>query len=468
VRGRWLSAAPSAIFLALALLATAPVAAADDMDDVLGGFEDDEGFDEELDLDRDEPIVDERWWDITGSVSLGSSVAYLDHQSTIGTNYQGLTRLRTRLNLQLDLDLPYDWNLRMAGFVFYDFAYLIEGRSRFTNDVLDTHEWDRDFQEAYLQGSLLDRLDVKIGRQIVNWGRSDNIRVLDRLNPIDFTEPGLVDIEDLRRPVAMARLDYHLTPNWTITGIAIPEIRFNKDAAYGSEFYPAAFPPPHEAYPSDYNGNTEWAAAISGIFRGWDISFHFADIYEDLARLELVPITPVTPFGVQLHHSRLKMVGAGGNYTFGSWLFKGEAAWFDGIQFFVGDEKSRLDSMMGIEYYGFTDATVAFEFAHRHIFDFEEGLRAFPDFAKEDSFEYSFRYTAEWMHARLQTTFIALVFGEYAQDGSLIRLQGDYTIRDGLVATMGIVLYQDGNGKRLPFNQWNRNDRLFFELKYSF
>ena len=82
-----------------------------------------------------------------------------------------------------------------------------KGRSNYTQDVRDDYIWEVDFREVWLQGSVSRSVDAKLGRQIVNWGRSDTVRVLDVLNPLDNREPGLVDIEDLRRPVMMVRVD---------------------------------------------------------------------------------------------------------------------------------------------------------------------------------------------------------------------------------------------------------------------
>ena len=45
------------------------------------------------------------------------------------------------------------------------------------------------------------------------------------------------------------------------------------------------------------------------------------------------------------------MVGTGGNYTFGNWLVKAEIAWLDGFRFATAEPKSRLDALIGIEYY---------------------------------------------------------------------------------------------------------------------
>jgi hypothetical protein len=453
------------------LLAGATGARADDPYEDLGGFEDEE-FDSEVEFEEQAPAVPDRWWDLDGNVTVSSSINYLSHESATGDDFTGLSRLRLRLNLQLDLELPHDWELRVTPYIWYDLSYVINGFENFTKEVLDTYEWEGDFQDSYVEGPILDNLDLKLGRQVVNWGRSDSLRVVDVLNPLDNREPGRADIEDLRWAIGMAKLDWYLGQNWTLTGIAIPEIRFDDLPPVGSEFNPSPVPPPREIVPNSFE-RWEAAAAVRGIFEGWDASLHFAYIFDDLARLQPIipppnPAIPRDPRNFVQVHDRLTMVGAGGNYTTGSWLFKAEAAWFDGFDYaFAKDgDKSRLDVMGGIEYYGFSETTLALEVANRHLFDYERIVRSFPTFQREDSVEYAVRYSAEWMNARLNTTLLALIFGWKAQDGAVIRLQGDYTIRDGLVATAGMLLFQEG--ELPPLNTWGRNDRVFIDLKWSF
>jgi hypothetical protein len=467
---------------ALALALAVPAARADDLDEVLEGFETDEEFERVPSRETDEPLVAERWWDLSGSLDLSSSVAYLDHRSTTGTDWTGLTKLRTRLNLELDLELPVeefapglpleDWKARFSGFVWYDFAYVANGRGQFTSQVLRNYEFDGDLQETWIQGTLFERLDAKLGRQVVNWGRSDNVRVIDVLNPLDNREPGLNDIEDLRRPLGMLRFDFRASPQWSLQAIAIPEIRFDKNPPFGSDYYPIAIPPP----PRDKPGTTEFAAAAWGVFEGWDLSFHYANVYDDLPRLRPVPAATPLGFDLERHHSRLHMGGTGANYTVGSWLFKGELAYLDGIEYLIlgdgpagappsTDEKPRLDAMIGVEYYGISETTIAIEAVNRHIFDYDDSMLD-TEFTRENAVEYAIRYTAEWLNARLRTTAVALLFGARVQDGAVVRLQADYTFRDALIGTAGIVLYQGGD--LLPLSAWKRNDRLFFELEYSF
>jgi hypothetical protein len=473
-----------------------------DEDDVFGGFEDDPGAGTS---DESTPAAD-RFWEITGSLSLGGSVNYLKHRAFKEpgqtTDYGGLQRLRTRLNLQVDFDIPHDWKLRIAGFAFYDWAYLANGRHDYSDDVLDLYEWEVDFQDFYLQGSPLDDLDLKLGRQVVNWGRSDTLRVLDVLNPLDNREPGLTDIEDIRRPVTMLKADYYLG-DWSLSLIAIPELRFDYIPVVGNDFAPVietigtvGFFEAPERKPKASFKNTEWAVRLMGIFSGWDISFHYANYWLNQYYLDPVinvippplppPLLPpnVSFDGTKTRYSRVQMAGTGANYTIGSWLLKTEFAWIDGTHYttsesfdltiFGGDvvdvptgtvRKGRLDFMAGVEYYGFSDTNISLEIANRHILDFQSNMR--PNFGvRENQVETALRITRNFMNERLELTVLGIIYGTKAQYGSIVRAEARYDVLDGLEAALGFVFYQKG---RTPFfENIARNDRLFFDLKYSF
>lgn len=492
------------LLAAFLLITAAAPAAADEIDDALGGFDE---LDEELAPDDTAPntALEARVWDLTGSVGVGTSINFLKHDAEYGagrsTDYGGIQRLRTRLNLQLDVDLPGDWKGRVAGFGFYDWAYFANGRRSYSDDVIDQYEWEVDFQEVWVLGSPFEDFDLKIGRQVVNWGRSDNLRVTDVLNPLDNREPGLVDIEDLRRPVAMVKGDWYIG-RWSFSAIAIPEIRFDLNPPLGSDF--ATFTSSlgtaetfvvSEEIPDESFDNTEWAFAINGIFSGWDASFYFSRTWRDTPYLRPVltvtpgPVPTVPPSisleGSELRHSRLTLVGAGANYTIGSWLLKGEIAWIDGIHyttstpvdlvFFGGTgvvevptgnvQKSRLDAMGGVEYYGFSNTSVAVEVVSRHIFGFRDDMRAlFGD--QENRLETALRITRNFLNERLELSAVGIVLGNRAQDGSVVRLEARFDLRDALEVAGGVVFYQKGDP--VPFDQIARNDRLFFEVKYSF
>lgn len=54
-------------------------------------------------------------------------------------------------------------------------------------------------------------LDLRIGRQQLVWGRTDLFRVLDVVNPVDYSRNNIYDeLEDIRIPMGMARADYRM------------------------------------------------------------------------------------------------------------------------------------------------------------------------------------------------------------------------------------------------------------------
>ncbi len=464
-----------------------PEASADTMQDVLEGFEDDqqdieksktsddflEGFDDDtkeakpelppkLQKDEIKPSI----FSLNGDVELGASCNFA-HDKPEGneTDWRGLSRLRTKLDLELNARFSSSWQARISGKGAYDFVYAIKGRDEFTDDMLDNYEKELELGETYVQGSLTKSLDIKLGRQIVVWGKSDSIRVTDVLNPLDMREPGLTDIEDLRLPVAMSRFDYYIG-DWSLTSIAIHEIRFNKSPEYGSDFYPGSRPPPHEDKPDSCCKNTEYAAAINGIFSGWDISFYWADFYNDAPNTQFVSTGP--PPQIEWQHARLKMFGAAINAAIGNWLLKTEAAYIDGFEFFnsPGKDYSRTDVLAGIEYAGFKDTTVNIEAVNRHINAFKESLKLAPDNAQEDEFQWVFRLTRNFLNETLTLTLLASTYDTTGQDGALQRFSAEYDITDSVQITGGVVLYQSGDLAR--FDNIGDNDRLFLEIKYSF
>ncbi|MFT5443396.1 MAG: hypothetical protein ACI8W3_002445 [Myxococcota bacterium] len=491
-----------ALLLVVAMLCTVttlvPRALADDdsMDDILGGFDEPDELEASTSAAESGDAAAEanRIWSLQGDVSFGLTANLHEHKSPppASTDYSGVQRFRTKLALQLDVDLPRDWKFRTSGYGYYDLAYLMNGRHDYTKDVRDTHEYDFQLSDTYLEGSLHDRVDLKVGRQVVNWGRSESLRVLDIVNPLDNREPGLVDIEDIRLSVGMVKLGVFHGP-WRLTLLAIPEVRYDLFPGQGSDQAPnVEAPATPEAFGAfreslstskqtifdnlfaemgadlvdirehtqqDFGKSTEFAANITGVFSGWDVSLQAARYNDDRAHFDLKDR--------RLEHSRLWMVGAGANYTVGSWLFKAELAYLDGFEFlWATDKKNRIDAMVGVEYYGINDVNIVLEVAERHLFDFEDSMELLFDFAQEDSIETALRVTFNFYNDQFHFTALAFAIGEKAQDGSIVRLSGEYDVMDAFSVHAGFLVFQGGDS--IAFAGSGDNDRFFAGAKYSF
>jgi len=152
----------------------------------------------------------------------------------------------------------------------------------------------------------------------------------------------------------------------------------------------------------------------------------------------------------------------------GNWLIKTETAYFDGIKFLnsPGKTYSGTDLLAGIEYSGFEDTKVSVEAVNRHINDFSKILKQPLDEANEDQFQSVVRLTRNFLNETLTLTILASTFGATGQDGTLQRFILEYDVTDAVRVTGGIALYQSGHLAEL--RNIRDNDRLFFEIKYSF
>lgn len=393
---------------------------------------------------------------LSGALSFSTTYNYAhDAPAPDQTDWRGLSRARGKLNLELDADPFEHWRLHLAGYAWHDLAYQWNGRDQYTDAQLDEMETEAELGEAWLQGRLTSSVDLKLGRQIVVWGKSDNLRVTDVLNPLDARELGLTDIEDLRLPLAMSRLDWY-RGDWNLTALAIHETRLDKRPVYGSDFYPAPMPQPADSEPSDGGGNTGYALALNGVFSGWDLSFYGASIIDTRPHME----------DGRLQHNRIGMTGAALNIAEGNWLWKGEAAHFTQLRYssLPGKEKVRSDLLLGLEYSGLHETTLSLEVANRHLHEWEQPLAN--EELVEDEVQWAARYTGEFQHDRLKLTALAVQYGHRLERGGFTRLQASYELATATTLSGGVVLYKPGAA--LPFNAIGDNDRLFADLKYSF
>jgi hypothetical protein len=401
--------------------------------------------------------------ELDGYFKLGATWNFAHASPKAGeTDWRGLSRFRPEARVDLEAKPAPYWRIVIGTKLFYDLAYEINGRDGFTEQVLDAYEDEVELTEAFVQGRISRYLDVKAGRQIVVWGRSDNIRITDGLNPLDLREPGLTDIEDLRLPVAMTRLDGYWS-EWNVSAIALHEIRFDTSPVFGHDFFPARSPLPEEDTPGCGGSDTEWALALNGIFSGKDISFYWADLYNDQAHIEMDREGQLSR-----QHARVTLWGAAGNLAKGNWLLKGEAAYRQGLQFFNVTDRTfdRLDGLAGIEYSGWDETTLSVDWALRHILDFDHRLTSAPDHAQQEAFQTALRISRNYLNETLNVTLLAIIYAPLGQDGAMERLTLAYDWNDALSTTLGIALYQSGD--RFLFRKIDPNDRIFLEIKYSF
>ena len=415
-------------------------------DDLMSGFEDEPA--KQATTPSSSHVKSKSFIDgFTGKVTEQLAYSYSDDAP-----HDNLSSLKTSLLLDYEHKFDNGFKLKTNAKAYYDAIYSLRGRNKYSQDELNELEGEVELYDAYVEGSLADNVDVKLGRQVVVWGRSDTIRVTDILNPLDNRRPGMVDIEDLRLPVGMAKLDYFVG-DWRITPMAILEQRFSKNPPSGS-----AFNPNPRATPSneDYSDVTP-ALSIGGEFSGWDVNFYGAKVRDDAGYFQ----------NGTVQHDKVNMVGTAVNVLQGSWLLKSELAHFDGLKYSSTPNKEfkRTDGLVGLEYNGFADTMVSYDVALRKIHSYDARLKNEPMGYEEKNYQHAFRVSKDFMNATLKANYLLSLFGASANKGGFQRAWVKYDVADGIYTNVGVVDYIGGSTR---FDAVKNNDMLFADITYSF
>jgi hypothetical protein len=393
-----------------------------------------------------------------GSVSFSGVYAYVNRDPAPGsaTDFEGITRLRTRLKLEYQADPLPDWRFYADGHAWYDAVYQLIDRD-YPQSVKDDYQREIELDELWLRGRLGSAADTKLGRQIVVWGKSDNLRITDVINPLDARELGMVDIEDLRLPVAMSRLDLY-RGDWNLSALLIHEVRFDKLPPFGSEYFPLPAPLPPDDKPDSSLQNSQFGLALNGSFSRWDLSLYAANIFD---RQPWVA-NPGTPQAA-LRHARISMLGAAAVLPMGNWLWKSELAHYPGLRLTGHDQRvARSDVLLGLEYAGFDDTTLSLELADRHLYDYDP----LPGGPPRNNWQAAVRYQGDFQHDRLHLAVVGTFVELFDNAAGFVRSQAEYELTDAIDVTVGLVLYQQG--ELPPTSGLGDNDRVFVDLEWSF
>lgn len=411
-------------------------------DDVMDGFDD-----EEISVKEEE----------SATFSLGGLTGKITEQVAFSYNgdkpHDNFTSLKSSLFLDYEQKSENGFKFKANAKAYYDAIYDIRGSDRYSKDELSELRSEVELFDAYIEGSITDNFDIKLGRQVVVWGRSDTIRVTDVLNPLDNRRPGMVDIEDLRLPVSMAKFDYFIG-DWRVTPIAILEQRFTKNPPFGSTFYPFPFAAPSDESYSDVT----YALSIGGEFSGWDINFYGARIHDDAGYLSPRP---------SIKHDKVNMFGTALNVLSGSWLFKTEVAYFDGLKYTSVPDKTftRTDVLAGVEYKGIADTLVSYDVVARTLGNYDESLKNELNPLYENTYQHAFRVSSDFMHTTLTVNYLISLYGKKLDEGGFQRAWVKYEVAEGINANVGLVDYIGGSKL---FNIIENNDMLFADISYSF
>jgi|GEM_PF-2892957 len=405
--------------------------------------------------------------EISGNISYFNSYTLSSWKPYPGSapNEKFWASSKIRANLKIKYFFSDDLFLKLNGHAFRDNIYEEHGRFKYTQEILDEYEDEVRADEFFIRYSATPSVSITAGKQIVVWGTSDNLRVVDVINPLDNRELGIDDIENIRLASNMLKVDAQMD-DWMLSGMIITEAEPDQDPVYGSPYFVFSQQLPAFKSPKSERDKHAFEYALSLSRKVLDIDIHgyLASIYNNQAHLELDLLTG----NVRRHLAKLDMLGFTGTTGRGNWIYKSEFAYFKGLKFLNSQDAEfiRSDVMLGLEYYGLTNASLAIEAAYKKISNFKNILENSPEMPQESEQNFAIRFNGDYLHNSLHILVLAMASGPVGKDGNIIRLSADYDIRDSVTLTLGGVLF--GGGESLLFQQLSGNDQIFAKAKFSF
>lgn len=404
--------------------------------------------------------------------------------------------LRKRVHVEAKIQGPSD-----KGDVFA----LVSGRS----DLLwfgtrsDWKDWDLDLHEAYVQWSP-GPMELRLGKQIVRWGKADQFSPVDVLNPEDLREGITWDVEDRKIPVWMARMRAFRGP-LNLEAVLVPFFEPHDVNLFGTDWAvfghlasalaaePLVPPPLKEAVkslevrrrePPQTLENFQWGGRLTAQTHGWDVAvstFHGFDPMVHIVRFPLENIHVDGSFSsetlenalrtgvftgpeLEVRHKRTQMIGFDFETTWKNIGLRGEAAYFSALSFLTDELTSTsfpaFSGVVGMDHAGTNDWYANLQLAYQRIGGDTHRILYFEKDNVSINGELSRRWLQGDLEARLRY-FIMLSDGSSYWNPSLT-----YHRFRPLSFTLGLNLFAGPADTFL--GHFGKNDQATVSARYDF
>ncbi len=417
---------------------------------------------------------------------------------------------------QLETEYKFNDHIQFFSILrwFYDSAYdiedkyslLVESKSNVKLQQPEKLQWLR---ECYLD-VLTDRLDLRLGKQQVVWGTADGIRILDIVNPLDYREWTLKDYVDTRIPLWMLNAEGKILMNGQLQLLLIPDYEANYYAPSGAPFTLRTVRLGAESMqaltaarvttatidqkPAHQFEHTKvglrWRNIIEG--HAFEYTLNYLNTYSFASSAYTVmDYLGLRPVRFELTRRAEKINVFGGTFSKSitegilipglakGWTLRGELAYIRGDAMNYGTDKNivgtvdtdQLNYVFGFDKSFFTNWQFSFQFIqmralareeyNKRLYSLLNGATRGPLDKLETTL--TVMLATDFMHERLKPQVLVL----YGDDKDWrISPKVSYEISDQWLATAGVNVFE---GKEQHLNgQFDKNDEVFFELKYAF
>jgi hypothetical protein len=304
-----------------------------------------------------------------------------------------------------------------------------------------------------------ERVDVRIGKQIVAWGRADGINPTDNLTPRDFVTL-LPFEEDQRFGTPGIRVDTVLSQEHTLTVFASPW------------FEPSIIPLPRDSRivtgrPARTLNNTAFGLKLDKVGGALDWSVSYFHGRRLLPNLRIAGSDVLGPL-LQLHYAEVDVLGADITRNYGRFGLRGEVAATENSLFWVA----------GVDRTFFEDMNVNLQFIQRRLHNYRDPEQIADVLERRVAIQnsiingqqasvsnaVSFRISNKWFNDTLEAEVLALI--NLSRNDRFARPFVSYAFNDRLKGIIGAEIYL--GAVDTPFGSHKSNRGVFVEMRYGF
>lgn len=343
-------------------------------------------------------------------------------------------------------------------------------------DPLYCSEPEIKIKEAYVDLGL-GQFDLRIGRQIVIWGKADEFNPTDFINPEDYREFISLNRADRKIGLFYPKVDYYIG-KFKIEGIFIPiftpsDIPMDtshpwipyqiKDIIVNPKtILTEAQEPAHKLE------NSEYALKLGAILPGFDFSFCYFEGFFDLPVMFREGIIPPDTIIILPEYKRFRAGGFDFAATLKGLGIRGELAYVDTAYYPTTDlldtdgivGKPNLSFVLGADYTFLEDLYLNFQWIGRYIFNYVQEIE---EGEIENRFVFSCYKT--FLNEELKIGFSGMVYNLDDQD-YMLHPYLEYSITDGVFFEIGSYLL--GGEEKSMLGQFDKNDCLCIKASYYF
>lgn len=315
--------------------------------------------------------------------------------------------------------------------------------------------------------------DVRVGRQVIIWGKADGVQITDIVSPPDYTEFITRDLEEIRLPVdaVMFRL---LGDEVDVELIWIPVFRA---AVQPSADNPWAL---EQDIPDDVRvmvspvdepetslENSEIALKVSAFWSGLDVAVSVFHTWDDNPVMYRT-ITGSDEGEVEIHfspeHRRMTVFGLEFSRPLSDFVFRGEAAYYLGRFFeprsITGNplEKNALQWLGGVDWTPGNDWSVITQLTGTAVMNHESEMAA-----EKHAMSATLHVSKKLMRQTL--TLSNMLYYDIGEQDFFDQIKAEYAVRDDLHLFTGVDVFGGGGNS---FGRYRDNSQIWVKAKYSF